>query len=99
SDASSVPFSDPAPTSITFTSWSCAPTSACSVSSGSGDVTTNLTLAAGASVAITVNASVPSNYNKNFITNTATVTPGTLDPNSGNNSATVTATSSAVLPT
>jgi len=85
-DAKDVAFTDPAPTGVTFNS--CSSTVGNCALSGGG-VSLNLaTLANGASVTITIqatlNVGVADGAN---VTNTASVTSSTLDPNPGNNSA------------
>ena len=97
--------SDTRPTALTGTSWnwSCTPVVSCGGSSGSntnqtGNISKTLaTLASGASVTFTVNATVSTNTTNapaGSFTNTATVTAPTTvtDPSLANNTATVSVT-------
>ena len=81
--------SDSVPTPVLGFGWTCS--SGCSPSSGTGNVSTSVSLAAGASAVITLTGTVP-NGTTGTLTNTATVAApsGVTDPNSGNNSATQT---------
>jgi uncharacterized repeat protein (TIGR01451 family) len=82
SAAANVQVSDPTPAGLTFVSNSGACTSTFPCNLG--------TLNAGQSAAITTTFNVPSNYAGTTITNTANVTTAANDPNSGNDSSSVT---------
>jgi len=84
-DAKNVVFNDPAPNGVTFTS--CSSTAGnCTVSSAGASL--NLaSLLNGASVTITIQATLDfSVADGTNVTNTASATSSTLDPNAGNNS-------------
>jgi len=84
--------SDPVPSGMTFTSWTCTASAgaACDAASGSGAINEQVTVNVGATVTYTVTAALAANYAGTTVANTATVTqPGTVaDPNSANNTAT-----------
>jgi uncharacterized repeat protein (TIGR01451 family) len=85
SDAQAVSIDDPVPSGLVFVSASgaCAGGFPCAVG----------TLAAGASINITVTFQVPPGYaGPNPITNTASVTSTTIDPAAGNNTASMSTT-------
>ncbi|HEX7136737.1 MAG TPA: DUF11 domain-containing protein, partial [Vicinamibacterales bacterium] len=80
--AGSVVVNDPTPAGLTFVSNTGACTSAFPCSLG--------TMTGGQVATINATFSIPSNFAGTFVTNTATVTSGATDPNSGNNSASAT---------
>lgn len=81
---------DALPSTLTNASWTCAAGSgsACGAASGSGNINTTVDLAAGSTATFTLTATVSSTASGS-LTNTASVTPatGTLDTNTGNNTA------------
>jgi uncharacterized repeat protein (TIGR01451 family) len=81
--------SDTVPTPVLGFNWTCP--SGCSPSSGTGNVSTSVSLASGASAVITLTGTIP-NGTTGTLTNTVTVAApsGVTDPNPGNNSATQT---------
>ena len=80
---------DVVPSALAGFGWTCG--SGCSPSSGTGNVTTSVSLASGASAVITVTGTIPKKTT-GTLTNTVTVAvpAGVTDPNSGNDSATST---------
>jgi uncharacterized repeat protein (TIGR01451 family) len=78
---------------LTAATWTCAPAQSCGTTSGSGNVSTTVSLLNGASATFTVTATVAPNATGSLV-NTATVTApaGTTDPSAANNSATDTDT-------
>lgn len=85
--ASGAPLVDDVPARVGTVTWSCAPAAACSPASGSGNaVSTLLTLAAGASVTLTVNGVVAPGADETVV-NTVTVgqPADARDPIAGNN--------------
>src|SRR5262249_12992312 len=85
-DAKAAFFNDPAPTRTTFNSCS-ATVGNCTVCGGGASLSLD-TLANGASVTITIQATLNVGVaDGTNVTNTASVTSSTLDPNPGNNSA------------
>ncbi|HEY2325816.1 MAG TPA: hypothetical protein VGJ82_23370, partial [Thermoanaerobaculia bacterium] len=82
SSAGSVVVSDPTPAGLTFVSNTGACTSAFPCSLG--------TMTAGQIATINATFSIPANFAGTFTTNTATVSSGATDPNSGNNTASAT---------
>ena len=95
------PFTDALPAGLTGAAWTCAPAAACSATSGTGSVATNLTLAANATATITLNATVGTNATATNIDNTASVVaPANVSETStANNSATVDLALTTVTPT
>ncbi len=85
------PVTDTVPASLTGATWTCtAPGgSTCGAASGSGSITTTVTLPAGGSATFTLNGTVATSAN-GTLANTASVAApaGTTDPTPGNNSAT-----------
>lgn len=80
---------DTLPAALTNASWTCAPAASCGAASGTGSISTTVSLAAGGSVSFVVNATVDSTASGTLV-NTATVAaPASVsDPNTANNSAT-----------
>jgi uncharacterized repeat protein (TIGR01451 family) len=78
---------DTVPAALSGFTWTCA--SGCSPSSGTGSISTAVTLTSGASSVITLTGTIPAKT-KGTLSNTATVAApaGIADPNPGNNSAT-----------
>ena len=78
---------DTVPAPLAGFGWTCAP--GCTSSSGTGNVSTSVDIASGASATITLTGTVPTGTS-GTISNTASVAPpaGVVDPGSGNNSAT-----------
>ena len=79
--------SDVVPAALSAFGWTCSP--GCAPSSGTGNVSASVSLAAGASAVITLTGTVPPKT-KGTVVNTATVAApsGLTDPNLANNSAT-----------
>jgi len=85
------PVNDTVPAALTNVSWTCAPAALCGAASGTGNISTTVTLGVGASATFTLNGTVAANATPGALTNTATVAVpagGTTDPNPANNSAT-----------
>ena len=83
---------DAMPAGLTNTSWTCAatPGSSCPAS-GTGDISTTVDLLAGGSATFTITSTVTTSAPNTVInTATATVGPGTIDPNPANNTASAT---------
>ncbi|MGH7193586.1 MAG: DUF11 domain-containing protein, partial [Candidatus Saccharimonadales bacterium] len=88
--ADNVTVSDPLPTEVTFTSVS---TTQGTCNQSAGTVSCSLgSLSVGSQVTIIINVSASTFSSTTFATNTATVTLSTGDPNSANNTSSVTST-------
>ncbi len=70
--------------------WTCAPTSSCGMTAGTGSISTTVDLISGASVTFTVTGTVPATAT-GALTNTALILPptGTIDPSLNNNTTTL----------
>ncbi|MEO8264284.1 MAG: hypothetical protein ABI706_02115 [Ilumatobacteraceae bacterium] len=90
--ATGVSVLDTMPAGLTNTSWTCAatPGSSCPAS-GTGDIATTVDVLAGGSATFTITVTV-TNAAPDMVVNTATATvgPGTVDPNPANNTASAT---------
>ncbi len=84
---------DTVPSPLTNATWTCTASggSSCGTAAGTGNISTTVNLANGGTATFTLTAKVPANFT-GPITNTATVAPptGVIDPESGNNSGSVT---------
>jgi uncharacterized repeat protein (TIGR01451 family) len=90
---------DALPATLTGAAWTCSPAPSCGAASGTGNVSTTVSLLSGGSATITVTATVSATAS-GTLANTATVAPpaGTIDPVPANNSATDTDTFVPALP-
>lgn len=86
-DVSGATVTDTVPAALSSFTWTCAP--GCSPSSGTGSVSTAVTIASGASATVTLQGNVPGGTS-GTLTNTASVAAlaGVVDPNAANNTAT-----------
>ncbi len=87
-----LPVDDPQPTDMTFTDWTCTPTagSSCLAATGTGPVSTTVTLAPGGKATFAITAELASSSAATNVTNTVTIDPGStgvVDPDPSNNSA------------
>ncbi len=87
------PVTDTIPAQLTGATWTCTPSvgASCGAASGTGNISTTVSLPSGASASFSLNASVVSGSGTGTLSNTASVsTPaGTTDPDTTNNSNTV----------
>ncbi|MDQ3012209.1 MAG: DUF11 domain-containing protein [Acidobacteriota bacterium] len=86
---------DPIPSPLTDAAWTCTASSgsSCGLAAGTGNISTTVNLANGGTATFTLTAKIPANTT-GPITNTATAAPptGVIDPDSSNNSGSVTST-------
>ncbi|HRQ63609.1 MAG TPA: beta-propeller fold lactonase family protein [Xanthomonadaceae bacterium] len=97
SDVTGVGLVDNAPTGMTFTTWSCAPSvgASCPNASGSGSIDeADLAIPAGGSLTYTLNVSTPSSASAASIVNTATISvpAAANDPDTDNHASAFTKT-------
>ena len=75
-DVAGATFTDTPPTGMTFTSWSCAPSSgAVCTATGSGAISDTVTIPKGGSITYTINAKLAADYALATVQNCATIMP------------------------